>query len=239
MKNFKNAIVIGASSGIGKALTNILVNQGYKTAITGRRESLLDEIGSLNKESVFPFCFDITKSNNLDFLERIKNKLGTIDLVIFSAGFGDLNNDLNYEIEKKTNALNVNSFTEIINWSYHVFQKQGFGHLVVISSIAGLRGGKASPAYNASKAYQINYLEGLSQRNKNKNIFITDIRPGFVDTAMAKGEGLFWVASKEKAAKQIYSAILKKKKVVYVTKRWRLIAFILKTLPKRIYIKHF
>ena len=69
----------------------------------------------------------------------------------------------------------------------------GGGHLVVITSVGGLRGGGAAPAYNASKAYQINYAEGLRQRVAKSGlpVTITDIRPGLVDTAMAKGEGLF------------------------------------------------
>ena len=64
---------------------------------------------------------------------------------------------------------------------------------------------------------------------------MTDVRPGFVDTDMAKGEGQFWVATKEKAAKQIYGLIKKKKAVGYVSKRWRLVALLLKILPKEIY----
>ena len=54
-------------------------------------------------------------------------------------------------------------------------------------------------------------------------IVITDIQPGFVDTAMAKEEGLFWVASSLKAAQQIYNAIERNKKHAYITKRWRVI----------------
>ena len=94
-----------------------------------------------------------------------------------------------------------------------------------------------APAYNASKAYQINYLEGLRQKatKTKKPIYVTDIRPGFVDTDMAKGEGQFWVATKEKAAQQIFTIIKRKKSVGYVTKRWRLIAEILKRLPSGIY----
>jgi short-subunit dehydrogenase len=63
------------------------------------------------------------------------------------------------------------------------------------------------------------------------SITVTDVRPGFVDTAMAKGDGLFWVAPVQKAAKQIYSAILRKKDVVYISKRWRLIGISLKLIP--------
>jgi hypothetical protein len=54
---------------------------------------------------------------------------------------------------------------------------------------------------------------------------------------MAKGDGLFWVASVEKAGKQIYKSILKKKEIVYVTKRWGIIASILKRIPNFIYDK--
>src|SRR3546814_6308751 len=90
---------------------------------------------------------------------------------------------------------------------------QGTGHLVAISSIAGLRGGGDAPAYNASKAFVSNYMEGLRQNMARRGLPIatTDVRPGFVDTAMAKGDGLFWVASPEKAANQNYGAIRARK----------------------------
>ena len=86
-------------------------------------------------------------------------------------------------------------------------------------------------------AYQLNYLEGLRQKAHKLSapIFITDVRPGFVDTAMAKGEGQFWVATVQKASVQIFEAIKQKKKVVYVTKRWRMIAVLLKRIPRVIY----
>lgn len=108
---------------------------------------------------------------------------------------------------------------------------------MALTSVAGLRGNKAAPAYNASKSYQINYLEGLRQKavKLKMDIVVTEIRPGFVDTAMAQGPGLFWVASVEKATEQIWSAIQQKKRVTYVSKRWRLIGGLLKSLPRAIY----
>ncbi len=156
-----------------------------------------------------------------------------------SAGTGDLNKNLDYDTEKKTNDLNVAAFTEIVTWAYNFFEKQGHGHLIAVTSIGGLRGSSMAPAYSASKAYQINYLEGLRQKAKKsgKPIFVTDIRPGFVDTDMAKGEGLFWVSTKEKAAKQIFDIIDRKKDIGYVTKRWAIIATILKILPNWLYNK--
>jgi len=160
-----------------------------------------------------------------------------LDLLILSSGTGDLNENLDVEIENTTNKLNVIAFTEIVDWAYTYFKEKGKGHIVAISSVAGIRGSRFAPAYSASKAYQINYLEGLRQKanQAKKAIFITDIRPGFVDTDMAKGEGQFWVTPKEKAAKQIFRIIQRKKSVGYVSKRWRLIAFLLKILPKSVH----
>ena len=67
------------------------------------------------------------------------------------------------------------------------------------------------------------------------NIIVTDVRPGLVDTAMAKGEGLFWVMPVEKVARQICAAISLRKSKVYVTKRWHILAVINKNLPFSLY----
>jgi short-subunit dehydrogenase len=233
----KKAIIVGASSGIGNELAKILVENGYEVGITGRRKPELEKMRESRPESYVISSFDCTTENNTEKLTDLTNKLGGLDLLILSSGTGDLNEKLNYEIENKTNLLNVNAFTEIVNWTFNYFEKEGKGHLAAISSIAGIRGSRIAPAYNASKAYQINYLEGLRQKatKTKKPIYVTDIRPGFVDTDMAKGEGQFWVAPKEKAARQIVGIIKKKKGIGYVTKRWWIIAEILKRLPSGIY----
>nr|WP_299382463.1 SDR family NAD(P)-dependent oxidoreductase [Allomuricauda sp.] len=233
----KKAIVVGASSGIGKQLAIGLVQLGYTVGITGRREELLDEMARLHPDTMIPYSFDCISEQVLDHLEVLVQKLGGLDLYIHSSGTGDLNESLDYTVEERTNSLNVAAFTKTIGWAYKYFQRQGHGHLVGISSIGGLRGSGVAPAYNASKAYQINYLEGLRQKSKKSNVplVITDVRPGFVDTDMAKGDGQFWVATPTKAAKQIIRAILRKKERVYVTKRWTIFAIILKILPNWIY----
>ena len=120
---------------------------------------------------------------------------------------------------------------------YHVLEKQGHGHLVAITSVGGLRGEPMAPAYSATKAFQINYMEALRKKafKSGSHIAVTDIRPGLVDTAMAKGEGLFWVMPVEKVARQIIDAIRKRKSQAYVTKRWHIIAIINRHLPYGLY----
>jgi short-subunit dehydrogenase len=233
----KKAIIIGATSGIGNELAKILVENGYKIGITGRRKAELQNLQKSNPENYEISSFDCTTENNSEKLYELVNQIGGLDLLILSSGTGDLNEELDFKIENKTNLLNVNAFTEIVDWTFNYFQKQGKGHLAVISSIAGIRGGRMAPAYNASKAYQINYLEGLRQKatKTKKPIYVTDIRPGFVDTDMAKGEGQFWVTTKEKAARQIFGIIKRKKGIGYVTKRWWIIAKLLRLIPNEIY----
>jgi short-subunit dehydrogenase len=183
---------------------------------------------------------DVTDTvSSIEQLEELTNELGGLDILVISSGIGEINISLDFEIEKQTIDANILGFTSISDWAFNYFQKQQTGHLVLISSIGGLRGSSQAPAYNASKAYQINYTEGLQQKATKLKlpILITDIRPGLVDTKMAKGEGLFWVMPLEKAVYQMYKAIVNKRKVVYVTKRWRIIALLLKLIPRGVYVR--
>ncbi len=232
------AIVIGASSGIGNRLATLLTENGYKVGITGRKKELLYKLKKTNPDSFIVKVFDATDiKTSVEKITELTSELGGLDLLVLSSGTGDINEKLNFEIDKKVIDLNVTGFTNIINLTYNYFEKQGFGHVVAVSSVAGIRGSRQAPSYNASKSYQITYLEGLRQKAKKsgKPIIVTDIKPRLVDTNMAKGEGLFWVMPVEKVAKQIYMAIKKKKEIVYVTKRWKLIGILLKTIPRFIY----
>ncbi len=131
----------------------------------------------------------------------------------------------------------------MIGWTFcvdklwQIFHNQGYGHLVAITSVGGLCGEPMLPAYSASKTYQINYMEALRKKSykTNSKIIVTDIRPGLVDTTMAKGKGLFWLMSVEKVANQIVSAIHKHKTIAYITKRWHFVAIVNNLLPFSIY----
>jgi len=231
----KTAIVFGATSGIGKELAKLLVNDGYKVAITGRRLEKLEELKNSNPARYVVKQNDI---QNVEDVEKVFNEIvvefGDVDLIVQSSGCGFVNTKLEWDLEIQTINTNVVGVTKLYDLAYNLFRKQEFGHLVGISSIASLRGNRGAPAYFASKAYQKSYLESLyfkTKSIKSKQVFITDVRPGFVDTAMALGEEVFWMVSLEKAVKQLYTAIKKKKRKVYISKRWGLIAIVLKIAP--------
>ena len=239
MNKTKKALIIGATSGIGKELAKLLVADNYKVVITGRREKLLNEIKETNSENYIVKVHDVTDLSSCDTLfEELKDELKNIDLIVYSSGVGDANYKLEWEKEIPTLQTNVLAATKIYGLAFQLFREQGFGHLVGISSIASIRGNRHVPAYFGSKAFQANYLESLWMKGKRSkaDIYVTDIQPGFVNTAMAIG-ATFWMASLEKATKQIYSAIKKKKKKAYITRRWRIIAFILKIVPASLLYK--
>ena len=236
----KRAIVIGATSGIGRALAERLAAEGYRVGVTGRREALLEELAASRPGS---FCY--AAADIMDpaaacaALERLAGELGGMDLCVVSAGTGDLNPGLDYALEEPAIRTNVVGWTAAVDWAYGRFEERGGGHLVVITSVGGLRGGGAAPAYNASKAYQINYTEGLRQRalRSHRPIVVTDLRPGLTDTAMAKGEGLFWVMPVGRVADGMLRAIRRRRAVATVTRRWRLVAWILRLLPGWLYVR--
>jgi len=234
----KKAVIIGATSGIGRELAKNLSADGYIIGITGRRLHLLEQLKDELSNQTFVKVMDISNENAISTLQNLINEMQGVDLVIISAGTGFIDPKLPWEKEKETIETNVLGFTAMANVTYHHFQKKGTGHLVGISSIAAIRGGDA-PAYNASKAFVSNYLQGLRYiiGKSNNAIAVTDIQPGFIDTHMAQGDGLFWVASPQKAANQIFRAIKKKKKHAYITKRWRLIGWVLKVMPDFLYNK--
>lgn len=236
----KNVLIIGATSGIGRRLAMEYAGQGCRVAILGRREEKLKEIALTAPDTFIPCMCDITDTAHAPLrLDEVYATLHPLDLVLIAAGTGELNPELQYRLEEPTIATNVAGWSCVADWCMNTFERQGYGHLAVITSVGGLRGSRTAPAYNASKAYQMNYIEGLRARTAHQKakIRITDIRPGLVDTAMAKGEGLFWVIPVEKAGRRIYQAIEKGRKVAYITRRWRLVALVLQLLPSCLYHK--
>lgn len=240
----KNVLVIGATSGIGRGLCLEYLKLGCKVAASGRRGDLLETLKQEDPQKVFTYINDVTTATATQLITAAEKEMGGLDIIIICAGFGDINTELSTEVELKTVNVNVYGFTDCAVAAYRYFKKKGGGTLAGISSIASFRGGSDSPSYYASKAYVSNYLEGLRIKSfkEKAGIAVCTIIPGFVDTVLAKGvgegnQGLFWVAPVPKAAKQIINAIDKKKKRAYITKRWWIIARILKIVPDFIY-KH-
>ena len=242
-----NVLIAGGTSGIGRELCKIYVSKGCKVALTGRREKLLEEIKNFAPQQIFTYQSDITELKNSALIEQAAKDMGGINIIIICSGMGNLNPELTADIENQTVKTNVLGFTDFVAAGYlylvNRFKTKGkSGTLAGISSIASFRGSDYAPAYYASKAYVSNYLEGVRKKavKEKSGVKVCTIIPGYIDTVLAGnvgGKSIFWVAPLDKAATQIYNAISKGRKIVYITKRWRFIAWLLKFTPDFIYYK--
>jgi len=232
----KSAVIIGASSGIGRALAGALSHAGYQVGLVARRGNLLAELRQeLPGHSVVKVVDVSDVERAMSSVRELINELGDVELFVLSAGTGAENPGLAWEPEKCTIAVNVLGFAAMVNVAVAHLEKRRSGHLVGISSLAALRGFGGAPAYFASKAFVSNYLEGVRHRFRKLRIpvFVTDVKPGLVDTRLAGGD--FWMASPETAARQIARAIRKRRSRVYVTKRWLLVAWLMRLAPDSVW----
>jgi short-subunit dehydrogenase len=234
----RSAVVIGASSGIGAAVAVELARRGYAVGIAARRVEALREVAAQHPGITATIPLDLHDvAESRAAATDLIGKVGGADVFVISAGTGNENPGLEWAPEADTIAVNVTGFTAMATLAIEHFVQRGGGHLVGISSIAAIRGHGDAPAYGASKAFVSSYLQALRHKCAKQQfpIDVTEIQPGFVATAMAKGDGLFWVAPVDVAAHQIVNAIESRKTHAYVTKRWRIIAGLLRLLPDWIY----
>ncbi|OSZ77331.1 hypothetical protein CAP36_13065 [Chitinophagaceae bacterium IBVUCB2] len=233
----KKVIIIGASSGLGRRLAELYAEEDCMIGVMSRRGNLLKELELQYPGKIFIQQADIANENIGLQIKQLIKSLNGVDIIIIAASVIKFNNILAEKPETETTDINVRGFTKIISAAWEHFLETGHGHIVGITSIAAARGNKAAPAYHASKAFQSIYLESLRVKSKyeRNNISITELIPGYIDTAMGKGDRLFWVASPDKAARESKKAIDKKKARAFITKRWWLVYHLQRLLPIFIY----
>lgn len=224
-----NIFIIGATSGIGHELWKSYSSKGENVAVIGRRKEKIDAMINEYPENTMGFQCDISDVDAFNIIfHKIINSFVTLDLIVVCAGIGELNPDLHIEAELATIRVNVEGWTNCVDKAYNLFSNQTYGHIVVITSVGGLQPTPDAPSYSASKAFQINYIKAIQKKSKGTGIDVTEIRPGLIDTRMAKGEGLFWVMPLGKVTKAIIKAIDNKCHRLILDRRWRFINFILK-----------
>ena len=232
----KKVIIIGSSSGIGRALAKKLSSEGYHVALTGRSLEKLKELQKeLPGESLIR---EIDVRNTREAIHSLRNMImgmQDLDLMIINAGVLFHNEDLMWDLEEEMITVNALGFAAMANVAADYFLQKGTGCIVGISSVALHRGSGRSPAYNASKAFASIYMEGLRQKFSDTAIKVVDIRPGFVDTDMVRGrKGLFGIISPEKAAEDIYQAIKKEKRIAYVPSWWGIVMWFFMRVPESV-----
>jgi short-subunit dehydrogenase len=233
-------IIIGASSGLGLQVAKLFLERGWRLGVAARREERLMELKQLAPDRVEVQSLDVTATDAAMRLRELIDRLGGMDLFFYASGIGKQNRTLTPDIELNTVSTNGMGFTRMIGEAYRYFAEQGKGHIAAITSIAGTKGLGPAPSYSATKAFQQNYLQALEQQANARglNIRFTDIRPGFVDTDLLKGDFRYpMMLRPENVARQIVHAIDAHRHVKVIDWRYALLTALWRRVPKFIWRK--
>lgn len=241
----RRAVILGATSGIGYHVACLLLKEGWLLGIAGRRMENLKELQRKAPSQITIQAIDIQEEGSERKLDRLIEELGGMDLYLHCSGIGYQNSNLIADTEINTLITNGTGFVRMVTTAWHFFQQQGYGHLAIISSIAGTKGLGIAPAYSASKRFQNTYIDALEQltRMKKLDIDFTDIRPGFVATDLLNGNKHYpMLMNTEKVALLIVKALKQNKRIAVIDWRYRILVLLWKLIPnfiwKRLPIKN-
>lgn len=241
MMTGKNIIIMGASSGIGQEVARLFLKDGWRVGVAARREATLAELKTQYPQQVEYAIVDIVSEKASQQLQELIERLGGMDVYFHCSGIGHQNTALNVEVELQTVKTNVLGFTKMVDTAYNYFkQNKRNGHIAVVSSIAGTKGLGVSPSYSATKRYNNIYIDALDQlaHMQNLHISFTDIRPGFVTTALLDdGQKYPAQMTVEYAAKKIVSAVKKKKRVAVIDWKYALLVFFWQFIPRWLWVR--
>lgn len=216
-------------------VAKLLLAQGCCLGIAARREDRLQALKQMAPDGVETAVIDVTTEDAAVRLHSLIDRLGGMDLFFYASGIGKQNRELTPEIELDTVNTNGMGFTRMIGEAYRYFAEQGAGHIAAITSIAGTKGLGPAPSYSATKAMQNVYLQSLEQQAnaRNLNIRFTDIRPGFVDTDLLKGNFRYPMMLKpENVARSIVNAINGKRHIKVIDWRYAILTSLWRRLPR-------
>ena len=240
----KRAIVIGASAGMGRAISKLLAKD-YVVGLAARRLSMLQQ---LQTEIPTPtYIKELDASNPQEAVLALKElivEMGGIDLLVISiSAFHEISPSSRDWLESQAIFdVDIIGFHALAKTGLDAFEKQGYGHLVGFSSIDGLRGIADWPEYSAAKAWASRYME--AERNyfaqHKLPIYITELIPGWINSAedpdfTKKFPKAYWVDSLDDATFAILEAIKDKKKIAYITKRWEQVSEVIKIMSDDLY----
>ena len=235
------AIVMGATSGIGKEVALNFAAKGWDVAIAGRRIEKLQEVVAMADGGIVGYKqIDINDEDAPAKLRSLIAEIGGMDVYFHSSGIGWQNNLLDMEKELATVETNGLGFTRMVGTAYNWFAEKGCkGRIACISSIAGTKGLGAAPAYSATKRFQNHYLECLSQQARMRKlpIAITDIRPGFVATDLIAGTAYPLQLKAKDVAEDIVKAIDRGKEVKVIDWRYAVLVFLWRLMPRWMWVR--
>ncbi|HTI92271.1 MAG TPA: SDR family oxidoreductase [Puia sp.] len=194
MQNAKVWFVTGASKGLGLALVRLLLSSGHKVAATSRdiRElesavgtALASEAPAGERGELLPLQVDLTKDDSVkEAVRKTMERFGRLDVVVNNAGyslFGSMEEVSEAEFRQSLD-VNVVGPVNVIRAVMPCLRKQGSGHVINISSLAGYRGYGNAASYCAAKFAIVGLSESLAEEVKAFGIKVTVVAPGYFRT---------------------------------------------------------
>ena len=238
----RSVIIIGATSGIGRAVVERLANEGVRIGIAGRREERLKELQQRFGAERIRYCvMDVTEASATEALNALIEEVGAPDALLFASGIGKQNPTLDADIELRTVETNcvgmVRLVDHFVNYAKRepAYNKKHKAHIAVITSVAGTMGMGPAPAYSATKSMQSTYLVALAQHARMEHIAISvgDIRPGFVATDILNPEKRYpMLMSVERAARFVVRSLRRHQRITIFDWRYRLLVGFWRCIPR-------
>lgn len=236
----RGVVLVGATSGMGRAIARRLASEGYRLILAGRQ---LDELALLaadlelrfgTKNETRPFEA-LEFDSHADFFEGCVSFFGdSLHGVMLCHGEMPDPDRAAREFDVAHRCIEVNyaSAVSLLTAASSHLEARGRGWICAISSVAGDRGRPSNYVYGSTKAALGTYLSGLRARLARAGVSVVEVRPGFVDTALTWGRpGMFIVASPERVADDVMRGIQRDRAVVYTPPFWALIMFVIRSLP--------
>ncbi|MFD8494180.1 SDR family oxidoreductase [Amycolatopsis sp. NPDC059657] len=234
----KNIVITGASSGLGEGMARLYAAQGRNLALCARRTDRLDALAEeLKPATVVTRGLDVNDHDDVfAAFKEFRDRLGGLDRVIVNAGIGKGQpvGTGRFDANKQTLETNFVSALAQCEAALEIFREQNFGHLVVVSSFAKLRGMAGNTtAYAASKAGLSSLADGIRIDLARTPIKVTSLMPGFIESGMNVRDGRNpLVAKAETGAKALVKAIETEKAKAYVpTFPWAPLSLVFRVLP--------
>ncbi len=180
----KHALVTGGGTGIGLAIARALAEDGAQVTISGRRLEVLEKVAA-NTLNLHPIAMDVANPDSVhDGVQAAIAARGPIQVCVANAGIAEGRSLLKTELSfwREMMAINLDGAFLTIQACLPGMLDTGWGRVIAVSSIAGVRGLKGAPAYSASKHGMIGLIKGLAADMLGKDITSNAICPAYVDT---------------------------------------------------------
>ena len=237
----KKILIIGATSAIAEATARCFAHEGAALHLLGRNAQRLDAIAAdlrvRGAVQVSTAQLDVDElAAHAAALDQAGAKLGGIDVALIAHGTLPEQTQCDASSEIALREFHTNAVATIALMNELARRLQPRGTIAVISSVAGDRGRQSNYLYGSAKAAVSTYAAGLRNRLHPAGIQVLTIKPGFVDTPMTAQfrKGALW-ASPAAVGKKIHAAIAKQRDVIYVPGFWRLIMFVIRSIPEFIF----